>query len=86
MGTLEDVTVQGTDPVTGKACSPPRPFRSPQHPCPAGSVPIASRFFTVFAPGGTHAGWLTVAELRLVSEWLDIGAQYYNNPFDVPTN
>jgi len=20
--------------------------------------------------------------LRLLSEWLDIGAQYYNNPFD----
>jgi hypothetical protein len=22
--------------------------------------------------------------LRLIAEWLDIGAQYYNNPFDVP--
>ena len=35
-----------------------------------------------------HSGWLTNAELRLIAEWLDIGAQYYNNPFDsgVPTN
>jgi hypothetical protein len=29
-----------------------------------------------------HAGILTDAELRLIAEWLDIGAQYYNNPFD----
>jgi hypothetical protein len=25
---------------------------------------------------------LSPSELRLISEWLDIGAQYYNNPFD----
>jgi hypothetical protein len=35
---------------------------------------------------GSHAGWLSPAELRLLSEWLDIGAQYYNNPFDAPAN
>jgi hypothetical protein len=29
-----------------------------------------------------HSGLLSPPELRLVSEWLDIGAQYYNNPFD----
>ena len=31
---------------------------------------------------------MSPAELRLVSEWLDIGAQYFNNPFDpaVPVN
>lgn len=29
-----------------------------------------------------HTGMLSPAELRLLSEWLDIGAQYYNNPFD----
>jgi hypothetical protein len=29
-----------------------------------------------------HRGMLSAAELRLISEWLDIGAQYYNNPFD----
>ena len=42
------------------------------------------RFFNLFAPGGTHDGRLTPAELKLIAEWLDIGAQYYNNPFDVP--
>ena len=30
--------------------------------------------------GGNHAGYLTPAELRLLSEWVDIGAQYFNNP------
>jgi hypothetical protein len=43
-------------------------------------------FFTKFAPGGSHAGRLTSAELRLVSEWLDIGAQYFNDPFAVPVD
>lgn len=29
-----------------------------------------------------HAGMLNAAEKRLISEWADIGAQYYNDPFD----
>ncbi len=43
-------------------------------------------FLNLFAAGGTHSGRLTDAELKLISEWLDIGGQYYNNPFDVPQN
>jgi hypothetical protein len=49
-----------------------------------------SRFFSCFDVGGTgcpgrpHVGYMSVDELRLVAEWLDIGAQYYNNPFAVP--
>ena len=39
-----------------------------------------------FASGGTHAGYLSGAELRLVAEWADLGAQYFNNPFDAPLN
>jgi hypothetical protein len=39
-----------------------------------------SRFFNVMNDP-THAGMLSTAELRLISEWLDIGAQYYNDPF-----
>jgi hypothetical protein len=34
--------------------------------------------------GGTHAGRLNPAELKLVSEWTDIGAQYFNDPFAAP--
>jgi hypothetical protein len=33
-----------------------------------------------------HTGFLTTAELRLIAEWLDIGAQYYNDPFVAPAN
>ncbi len=29
-----------------------------------------------------HVGLLSEAELHLISEWLDLGAQYFNNPFD----
>jgi hypothetical protein len=51
---------------------------------------LSSTFLSRFAPnsGSTHAGYLSPAELRLVSEWLDIGAQYFNNPWDpaVPVN
>jgi hypothetical protein len=56
-------------------------FTNPQLPASM-SVGNArfSRFFNVMntAP---HTGMLTTAELRLLSEWLDIGAQYYNDPF-----
>ncbi len=41
----------------------------------------------IYFNGGTfvdHRGMLSAAELRLISEWLDIGAQYYNNSFDAP--
>ena len=44
------------------------------------------RFFNVFATGGSHDGYLNNAELKLISEWLDLGGQYYNNPFDAPAN
>jgi len=44
----------------------------------------SSRFFDLFTAGGSHAGRLDPAELRLLSEWLDVGAQYYNDPFVVP--
>jgi len=43
-------------------------------------------FFTLFDANGSHEGLLTGAELRLLAEWVDIGGQYYNNPFDAPEN
>jgi hypothetical protein len=50
------------------------------------STAFLGRFAT--GSGSTHAGYMTPAELRLLSEWLDIGAQYFNNPWDpaVPVN
>lgn len=44
----------------------------------------SNRFFSPFDAGNSHEGMLSEAELRLIAEWLDIGAQYYNNPFDAP--
>ncbi|MBV1914134.1 MAG: hypothetical protein KUG72_02040 [Pseudomonadales bacterium] len=41
-------------------------------------------FYSLFETGGSHASYLSGAELKLIYEWLDIGAQYYNNPFDAP--
>jgi Hydrazine synthase alpha subunit middle domain len=50
----------------------------------------ASPFFAVLsgtsAGNLNHSGFMTPAELRLLSEWVDIGAQYYNNPFAAPLN
>jgi len=42
-------------------------------------------FFAPFETG-SHQGWLSPAELKMISEWLDVGGQNYNNPFDAPTN
>jgi hypothetical protein len=44
----------------------------------------SNNFFDRFRAGGTHAGYLTPAELKLLAEWIDIGGQYYNDPFVVP--
>lgn len=52
----------------------------------AAGANASGTFFSRFDAGGTHVGQLSPDELRLISEWLDIGAQYYNNPFDVPQN
>jgi hypothetical protein len=46
----------------------------------------SNNFFSKFEDPGdtTHFGTLLPSELKMIAEWLDIGAQYYNNPFDVP--
>ncbi len=49
-----------------------------------GGATFSPAFFDRFGPAGTHAGRLSAAELKLISEWIDIGGQYYNNPFVVP--
>ena len=53
-------------------------------PLRVGGANQSVNFFSLFAPGATHEGRLSAAELKLVSEWIDLGGQYYNNPFDVP--
>jgi hypothetical protein len=58
-------------------------------PMAAGSAAGSAAFLKMFDgsfhdPVLDHTGYLTAAELRLISEWLDIGAQYYNDPFVSP--
>jgi hypothetical protein len=50
---------------------------------PDGAV-ASPRFFSLFDAGGSHDGWLSPAELKLIAEHVDIGAQYFNDPFAVP--
>ena len=50
----------------------------------ANSASASNAFFNRFVGDGSHAGYLTAAELMLLAAWLDIGAQYYNSPFAVP--
>jgi hypothetical protein len=60
----------------------------------AANGPLSVQFFACVTTGAgcmapvAHAGFMSADELRLVDEWLDIGAQYFNNPFDpmVPVN
>jgi hypothetical protein len=65
---------------------PPDAAGNPTTVTPQLSAPMAagnargSRFFSVMNDL-VHQGMLSPAELRLLSEWLDIGAQYYNDPF-----
>ena len=80
MGVLTDVLVNGpVDPATGQPTQVPVSIAPPMS---AGSAHASTKFFSVFAAQGSHAGYLSPAELRVISEWLDIGAQYFNDPFD----
>jgi hypothetical protein len=83
-GALQDTLVPSIDPVTMQPVLVPVPVPRSITPSSALGSP---RFFNRFAvSGGTvdHRGLLTPAELRLLSEWVDIGAQYYNNPIGLP--
>lgn len=81
---LQDIFVPGPiDPDTGL----PTQVRVPVAPAMStAGARASSRFFDRFNSGGSHENRLDAAELRLISEWLDIGAQYYNDPFAVPGN
>jgi hypothetical protein len=83
------------DPTTGMPVTQPGPPDANGQPTQvtvqlaapmvAGSARASTAFFGIFAQGSgdtIHAGILSPSELRLLSEWLDIGAQYFNNPFD----
>jgi hypothetical protein len=97
MGVPQDLLVPAPgppDPVTGLPTTILVPV-SLAPPMTAGSANLSLRFLGIFdanyqdpnaGQSGEvdHRGFLTTAELRLISEWLDIGAQYYNDPFVAP--
>ncbi|MDH3620530.1 MAG: hypothetical protein OER91_06555 [Gammaproteobacteria bacterium] len=56
-------------------------------PATVSGARASSDFFDRFNdPNDLHFNILSQAERRLIAEWLDVGAQYYNNPFDAPAN
>ncbi len=81
LGIVTDVLQDAIDPVTGDPIQVAVPIGSPAR---GGSARASSAFFIPFEPGNTHDGRLSDAELRLISEWLDVGGQYFNNPFEAP--
>jgi hypothetical protein len=56
--------------------------REPPPPLPANCVEGDGTVAPATRDTVAHDNMLSAAELRLLSEWLDIGAQYFNNPFD----
>lgn len=90
MGQLEPECVETqVDPVTlVETCIR---FRQVAAYMSANGANANTRFFRKMAgqdagSGNTvdHSDFMSPSELRLLSEWLDIGAQYYNNPFAYP--
>lgn len=83
MGVLQDLMVPNPDPPPAEV-----PVELPA-PMTAGSAATSTAFLRMFDgsyhdPVLDHTGFLTLGELRLISEWLDIGGQYYNDPFVAP--
>lgn len=86
-GALVERQVQvGVDPVTGLPQFAPVQVGASMSG--AGARASATFFNKLEGTGGTvnHRDFMSPSELRLLSEWLDIGAQYYNDPFVAPEN
>lgn len=85
--------VVGTDPVTGLPITQNVVLNPPMNVAGAN---FSNNFLLRFDTNGTHTfvdptdgltkSYLTGGELKMIAEWLDIGGQYFNNPFDAPVN
>jgi hypothetical protein len=86
-GALVDAQQQtGVDPIDGSPIFDVIPIGSPAN---SAGARLSGDFFGRFEDSANnvtvdHYNFLNSAERRLIAEWLDVGAQYYNNPFDVP--
>lgn len=81
---MNPFSVTTVDPVTGQPVT--TQVRGAEF---ASGNAAGSHFFQVFTNPAdpafaTHNGLLSPAEIRLLSEWVDIGAQNFNNPFNAP--
>jgi Hydrazine synthase alpha subunit middle domain/WD40-like Beta Propeller Repeat len=91
MGVPQDLLVPTPgppDPVTGLPTTILMPVVLAP-PMAAGSAMGSTTFLRMFDgsfhdPVLDHTGYLSPAELRLIVEWLDIGGQFYNDPFVAP--
>jgi hypothetical protein len=96
-GNLVDATieVQATDPMTGEPLfddmgnpvlvTIPDPDAAVGPTMSANGARASGGFLDRFrAAGDPHYQVLNDAELKLITEWLDLGGQYYNNPYDIP--
>ncbi|MEJ2514328.1 MAG: hypothetical protein P8080_04635 [Gammaproteobacteria bacterium] len=43
---------------------------------------LRSTHYLVSPPSVDHSNMLSLSELRLLAEWIDLGGQYYNDPFE----
>jgi hypothetical protein len=83
-GALVDVQQQVGVDIDGNPIFEPIPIASP---ATIAGAAASDEFFDRFEdPSDLHYNILSIAERRLIAEWLDVGAQYYNNPFDAPAN
>ncbi|WP_129776795.1 HzsA-related protein [Peristeroidobacter soli] len=86
---LEDECLEfQTDPVTNVTTCVA--FRNVPASMSSNGAAASARFFNTME-GRTvvtvdHRDFMSPSELRLLSEWLDIGAQYFNDPFTAPEN
>jgi len=86
-GAIVDECLQTqVDPVTNVAVCVA--FRIVPAPLNVGN-PRTSRFFQTFDVRSAtvdHRGFMNRAEHKVIAEWLNIGAQYFNDPFVAPEN
>jgi hypothetical protein len=83
---VDECTQTQIDPVTNVAVCVA--FRNVAAPLNV-TTPQSSRFYRVFDVASAtvdHRGFMNRAEHKLIAEWLNIGAQYYNDPFLAPEN
>jgi hypothetical protein len=85
-GNGDPIPLDPMDP-TGPCVPVTQTFNVPASMSTAGAR-ASARFFTRFYEHDAtletvnHVGRLSPAELKLLTEWVDIGAQYFNDPFD----